>query len=339
MLDSFARCMNKAGIFDIYGNLRRKITKSQISILAYHRVGPQTDEWSVNPLCEKIFDYHINYLSKNFKIVSLSNLSEMIRNGNLPEKAVVITFDDGYKDNYEFAFPILKKYNAPATVFLATGHVEEKNLFWWDKINYVLFHTDMESIDLNPIGTYQLCSNEDKLIAGLNIQEKLKKMDNDKKETVIAELINLTDVNIPEKLGKKYLLSWNEIKKMSKNGIEFGSHTVTHPILTNVSLDRAKWEIINSKKCIEENLETEVKSFAYPNGDFNAKLSSIVENFGFSSSVSVFPMQLLKNSVSELYQLSRINANIKNFNILKLYLCGLRGDFNRILMQTHFNNK
>lgn len=332
MLNNFVRCMNKTGIFDFYGNLRRKITKSQISILAYHRVGSQTDGWSLNPLCEKIFDYHINYLSKNFKIVSLSNLSEMIRNGNVPEKAVVITFDDGYKDNYEFAFPILKKYNAPATVFLATGPVEEKNLFWWDKINYALFHTDMESIDLNHIGAYQLCCNEDKVLAGLNIQEKLKKMDNNKKETVIEELINLTDVNIPEKLGKKYLLSWNEIKKMNKNNIEFGSHTVTHPILTNVSLDKAKWELINSKKCIEENLETEVESFAYPNGDFNAKLSSLVKNIGYTSSVSVFPMQLLKNSVNELYQLSRINANIRNFNILKLYLCGLRGDLNRILM-------
>ncbi|MGF7119278.1 polysaccharide deacetylase family protein [Methanobacterium oryzae] len=332
MLTNFIGCMNKTGIFGFYGNLRRKITKSQISILAYHRVGPQTDEWSLNPLSEKIFEYHINYLSKNFKIVTLSNLSEMIRNGNVPEKAVVITFDDGYKDNYEVAFPILKKYNAPATVFLATGPVEEKNLFWWDKINYALFHTDMESIDLNHIGAYQLCCNEDKILAGLNIQEKLKKMDNNKKETVMGELINLTDVTIPEKLGKKYLLSWDEIKKMNKNGIEFGSHTVTHPILTNVSIDKAKWELINSKKCIEENLETEVKSFAYPNGDFNAKLSSLVENLGYTSSVSVFPMQLLKNSVNELYKLSRINANIKDFNILKLYLCGLRGDLNRILI-------
>jgi peptidoglycan/xylan/chitin deacetylase (PgdA/CDA1 family) len=330
MLENSVRCMNKAGIFDFYGNLRRKITKSQISILAYHRVGPQTNKWSLNPLHEKIFEYHINYLSKNFKIVSLSNLSKMIRNKNIPEKAVVITFDDGYKDNYEFAFPILKKYNAPATVFLATGPIEEKKLFWWDKINYLLFHTDMESIDLNPLGSYQLSSNEDKVLAGLNIQEKLKKMDNNKKEDIIKELINLADVHIPEKLGKKYLLSWNEIKKMNKNGVEFGSHTVTHPVLTNVSLDKAKWEIINSKKIIEENLETEVESFAYPNGDFNAKLSSLVENLGFSSSVSVFPMQLLKNSVNELYQLSRINANIEDFNILKLYLCGLRGDLNRI---------
>ncbi len=323
---------DKTGVIDFYGNLRRKISKSQVIILVYHRIGPVTDKWSINPMLHhKLFEEQINYFSKNFEIISLNALSEMITKGTIPEKAVVITFDDGYKDNYEVAFPILKKYNAPATIFLATGAIEEKKLFWWDLINYVLFHTDMKSIDIQGIGSYQLISNEDKIETGLNIQEKLKKMDNNKKESIIEELINLTDVNIPEKLGKNYILSWREIKRMEKKGIEFGSHTVNHPILTNVSLDEAKWEIINSKNCIEENLATEVKSFAYPNGDYNAKILSLVENLGFSSSVSVFPMRPIKNSVSKLYQLNRINATLKDFNILKLYLCGLRGDLNTIL--------
>lgn len=327
----FITAMNETGVLDFYGNLRRKITKSQISILVYHRVGDSTDEWSLNPLCEKIFEYHVKYLSRNnFEIVSLNDLSEMITYGTLPKKAAVITFDDGYKDNYEVAFPILKKYNAPATIFLATGPVEEKKLFWWDLVNYVLFHTDKESIDIKDIGTYQLSCDEDRSNAGLNIQEKLKKVDNNKKESLIDELINLTDVNIPEKLGNKYVLSWKEIKRMNKNSIEFGAHTVNHPILTNVSLDEAKWEILNSKNSIEENLGTDVNSFAYPNGDFNDNISSLVENIGFNSSVSTFPMSIVKKSTSDLYQLSRINASIKDFNVLKLYLCGLRGDFNRI---------
>lgn len=323
---------DKAGFIDFYGNLRRKISKSQVIILVYHRIGPMTDKWSINPMLHpKLFEEQINYFSKNFKIIPLNNLSEMITEGTIPEKAVVITFDDGYKDNYEVAFPILKKYNAPATIFLATGPIEEKKLFWWDLVNYVLFYTDMKFIDINDIGTYQLSSDEDKIKAGLNIQEKLKKMNNNKKESIINELINLTDVNIPEKLGKKYVLSWREIKRMNKNGIEFGAHTVTHPILTNVSIDEAKLEILNSKNCIEENLGTEVKSFAYPNGDYNEKILSLVENLGFNSSVSVFPMRPIKNSVSELYKLNRINATLKDFNILKLYLCGLRGDLNTLL--------
>ncbi len=329
--NNLAKYADKTRFLDFYGSLRRKISKSQVIILVYHRIGPMTDKWSVNPMLHHdLFEEQINYFSKNFEIISLNNLSEMIARGTIPEKAVVITFDDGYKDNYDVAFPILKKYNVPATIFLATGSIEQKKLFWWDLVNYALFHTDMESIDMDDIGTYQLNSDEDKSKAGLNIQEKLKKMDNNKKESVINELINLTDVNIPEKLGKKYILSWNEIKKMNKNGIDFGSHTVNHPILTNISLDEAKWEIENSKSCIEENIGTEVKSFAYPNGDFNQRISSLVENLGFTSSVSVYPMRPIKNSVKELYQLNRVNATLKDLNILKLYLCGLRGDLNTI---------
>ena len=323
---------DKAGIIDFYGNLRRKVSKSQIIILVYHRISPMTDKWSINPILHpKLFEEQMDYFNKNFEIISLNTLSEMINEDIVPEKAVVITFDDGYKDNYEVAFPILKKYNAPATVFLATGSIEEKKLFWWDLINYALFHTDMRSIDISGIGSYELISDENKIEAGLNIQERLKKMDNSKKESIIEDLVNLTDANIPEKLGKKYILSWKEIRKMNKNGIDFGSHTVNHPILTNVSIEEAKWEIVNSKHCIEENLDTEVKSFAYPNGDYNDKILSLVKNLGFDSSVSVYPMRPIRNSVNDLYKLNRINATLKDFNILKLYLCGLREDLNRFL--------
>lgn len=322
---------DKAGFLDFYGNIRRKISKSQVNILVYHRIGPMTDKWSNDSLHPKLFEEQIDYLSKNFGIISLNNLCEMITKGTIPKKAVVITFDDGYKDNYEIAFPILKEYNVSATIFLATGAIEQKKLFWWDLVNYALFHTDIESIEIEDIGTYKLSSDEEKTKAGLNIQEKLKKMDNNKKSYLINELLNLTDVHIPEKLGKKYVLSWKEIKKMNKNGIEFGAHTVNHPILTNVSHDEAKWEIINSKNSIEENLGTDIKLFAYPNGDFNDEISALVKSLGFNSSVSVYPMRPINNSINELYQLNRINANLKDFNIFKLYLCGFRGDLRYFL--------
>ena len=280
---NLVRFMDNVGLFDFYGNLRRKITKSQIIILIYHRVGPKTNDWSINPLDEKIFEYQLNYLiQNNFEIVSLDNLSEMIINDSIPEKTAVITFDDGYKDNYEFAFPILKKYNAPATIFLATGPIEQKKLFWWDEVNYALFYTDISSIDLDSVGNYKLNSDDDKINAGINIIEKLKKLNNSKKESLIEKIIDLSGVNIPQNLNKHNILSWNEIKRMNKKDIEFGAHTVNHPILTNISIEEAKWEILNSKNCIEENLETEIKSFAYPNGDYNDKIASLVENLGFN---------------------------------------------------------
>ena len=320
--------MDNIRFFDIYGIVRSKITNSQTIILNYHRIGPMTDKWINNPLHQKIFGEQMKYLSENYEIISLNDLSEMIIRGNIPKKAVVITFDDGYKDNYEFAFPVLKKYNIPATIFLATGPIEQRKIFWWDKVNYALYHTDVESIDLMDIGTYQLISDEDKIKSGFDIVEKLKRIRNDKKESIIKDLIDLTHVNIPDKLGKQHILSWNEIKKMDKNGIDFGAHTVNHPILTNVTLDEAKWEINSSKNFIEEILERKINSFAYPNGkndDFNTNILSLVKNSGFNCSVSFLP-GLVKNSADELYKLNRSSGEFDDFKSLKSNLCGLSGD-------------
>ncbi|MDI6645197.1 MAG: polysaccharide deacetylase family protein [Methanobacteriaceae archaeon] len=324
LLNHLVNYMDKTRVFDLYGGLRRKITKSQVIILTYHRTGPMTDKWILNPLIhQEIFEKQMKYLIKNFNIISLNDLTEMIANGKIPEKAVAITFDDGYKDNYEYAFPILKKYDIPATIFLSTGPIEQKKLFWSDEVSYVLLNTELKSIDIEDIGTYQLNSDEDKIKASISVVEKLKKMENNKKEFIIKDLINLTGVNIPSRLGKQNILSWNEIKKMNRNGIDFGAHTVNHPILTNIPLDEAKMEIMNSKNRIEEILNTEVKSFAYPNGDFNEEILSLVRDSGFNSSVTT--ISGLVNAVNDLYQLNRIDG-FKDFHILKLNLCGLWGD-------------
>lgn len=320
--------MGKIRFFDFYGSLRSKITNSQTIILNYHRIGPMNDNWIIKPLHHKIFEKQVEYLSKNYEIISLKSLSEMLINGNVPKKAVVITFDDGYKDNYEYAYPVLKKYDIPATIFLTTGPIEQKKLYWWDEINYALFNTDLKSMDITNIGTFKLISEIDKSKAAYNIVEKLKTIQNDKKMSITENIINLSGVNIPEKLGKKHILSWNEIKKMDKNGIDFGAHTVNHPILTNITLDEAKWEIEGSKYLIEETLERKINSFAYPNGknnDFNEDILSLVKKSGFNCSVSFLP-GLIKNSVKELYQLNRSSGEFDDFNSLKANLCGLSGD-------------
>lgn len=327
--NNLIKYMGKVGFFDLYCSLRRTITKSQVNILIYHRVGPMTDKWSIDPIDNEIFEAQMKYLSKNFEIISLNNLSEKIIKDKIPKKAVAITFDDGYKDNYEFAFPILKKYNIPATIFLSTGNIEQKKLFWWDEVNYMVLHTDLKSIDLKDIGIYQLNSEKDRIKAGLSIVEKLKRIENSKKESIIEHLINIANVNISDKLGKQNILSWNEIKKMNKKGIDFGAHTVTHPILTNITLDKAKMEILNSKNCIEENLETKVKSFAYPNGDSNKNLSSLISKLGFCCSVTTEPGSIT-NSANELYSLNRIYGGT-NLGIFKLGLSGLWGDLNAFI--------
>jgi peptidoglycan/xylan/chitin deacetylase (PgdA/CDA1 family) len=318
------------GLLDAYGLVRRKLTKSQVAILMYHRVCPKRDSWSLKPLSPRNFEKQIEYFCRNYEILSLDKLAQCLQEGKpLPERAVVITFDDGYKDNYLYAYPILRKYRIPAAIFLVTGHIGNANLFWWDKVSYAVQHASVERLSLDELGSHSLRSRPDKSRANLIVTERLKKLPDEKKNLLIDKLVQLSGVEIPVDLGRDLILSWDEVKEMSNGDVSFGAHSVIHPILTNMPLEQAKYEIIQSKKDIEEKLGQRVTAFSYPNGDFNAELVKFVKESAFTCAVTTSPSELITSKDSP-YQLSRIAA-IEDFNGLKVMLCGLWGDLQGIL--------
>jgi peptidoglycan/xylan/chitin deacetylase (PgdA/CDA1 family) len=316
---------NGIGFFKTYGYLRRKLTKSQIAILMYHRVSPAGDNWSINCISPESFERHLVYFSRNYNILSLEELVHNIKNEHsLPRKGVVITFDDGYRDNYVYAYPILKKYNVPATIFLTTGHIGTGNLFWWDKINYAIYHTTADQINLPELGKYRTDSRAARAHAMSSVVKKLKKFPDDRKQLLIGNLLDISGVQISSSLGKELILSWDEIRKMGKGGIVFGSHSVTHAILSNMLPDEAKKQIRQSKEDIEENTGQEVFAFSYPNGDFNAQLVELVRESGFTCAVSVNPGKLI-SAKDDVFKLSRLGVieDLTSFNAMS---CGFWGD-------------
>lgn len=325
-----AGAANHLGFLDVYASLRRKLTKSQVAILMYHRVSPKQDNWSFEPINPQSFERQMQYFCRSCEILSLDKLAQYIQQGkSLPEKAVVITFDDGYKDNYLYAYPILKKYHVPATIFLATGHIGTSKLFWWDKVSYAIQHTRVEELGLNELGSHSLRSELDKSRVNSIVTERLKKSSDGEKNLLIEKLLQISGVDISADLGKELILSWDEVKEMSNGGIAFGAHSVSHPVLVNMPLEQAKWEIIQSKKDVEEKLAQPVTAFSYPNGDFNAELVNFIKESGFTCAVAVSPCKLI-TSRDNLYQLSRIAA-MEDFNKFKVMFCGLWGDLKSIL--------
>lgn len=122
---------DRLGLLDAYGFLRRKLTRSRVAILMYHGFCPAKDSWSLEPVSPREFEKEMEYFSRNYELLSLDQLAEYMRQGKtLPGKAMVMTFDDGYKDNYPYAYPVLKKYHILATVFLTAGHIGSDRLFW-----------------------------------------------------------------------------------------------------------------------------------------------------------------------------------------------------------------
>ncbi len=218
-------------------------------ILAYHGVTEKTPgksswieygekKYELEKLCVSpvLFEKQLDYLHKQgYYSVSLKELVEHQQKGlKVPGKSIIITFDDGFRNFFEIARPLLKKYGFSATIFLVT-----------DKIS----------------------------------------------------------------ANDRNFLSWEEILQMKKEGFDFGAHTCSHCVLTEVSLEKAKWEIEQSKKIIEEKLGQKVEFFSYPYGEFNGAIEDLVQEIGFLGAV-VTPHG--PGIEERPYALKRIGVNYDN---------------------------
>jgi peptidoglycan/xylan/chitin deacetylase (PgdA/CDA1 family) len=319
--------VNHSGLLSAYTFLKG-LASPQVVILLYHRISPDQDNlFFTEPVSPQSFEKQLEDLSRTYELLSLDKLACYIQQRKtLPKKALVITMDDGYKDNYLYAYPILKKYHAPATIFLATGHIGTERLFWYNKVQYIIHATCLVEADVDGLGKFRLQSRENKLKASSIVVERLKRMPEREKNSLVDRLANALGVNIPDDLGREFVLSWDEVKEMSSDGIAFGAHTVSHPILTNLPLEQAKWEIAQSKKDIEERLRQPVTAFAYPNGghrDFNTQIANLVKESGFLCAVTTIPRWI--GPEANIYELGRIYMS-KDPNQFKVLFSGLYGD-------------
>ena len=311
----------RLGLLDAYSFLRRWVLGQEAAILIYHRVGNTIEHsWSHTSVRIEDFENQIRYLSSKCHAIPLDELSQYVQEKKpLPKRAIAITFDDGYKDNYLNAYPILKRYNMPATIFLTTCHIDTGNLLWDGRVKYALMNTPLEAFELEELGTYPLHSPDERKQAYFSIVPKLKEFQEGEKNLLIEKLVARLGVDIPGDLGKKVGLSRDEIREMSNNGITFGAHTITHPILTKLSLEEAGKEIIGSKRRIEEEVDKPVTAFSYPNGepaDFNDDIKQILRQNGFACAVTVSPHPITPRT--DLLEMGRISLGL-NLASIKLF--------------------
>ncbi|MEW6096776.1 MAG: polysaccharide deacetylase family protein [bacterium] len=286
-------------------------------ILRYHSVADLKDEnfAYASPqitVSTKNFEEQIRYLAKRYNIISLEDIVLHIKEDKpLPKNSLAITFDDGYKDNYLNAYPILKKYGVTATFFLAAGCLNGKDVLWTHRIIYILKETKKKEISLKTqdgSNVLNLETLKDKLNAIDIINPIILRLDQSKREEFITDLANKLEVDINrQEYSHKYMLSWAEVKEMEKGGMSFGSHTITHCNLPHCSYDYAKKEIEGSKTILEEELGKPINLFSYPNGTikihFNEEVKRIVEESGFISAVT--SVDGVVDKKSDLYELKR----------------------------------
>jgi peptidoglycan/xylan/chitin deacetylase (PgdA/CDA1 family) len=282
--ESIKKVLFNTGFYKINGLINR------CYILMYHMI-PQEPTGLPGEVTKADFEKHIKHLSKNYNIISLEDFIFRVREKQSLRRCVVITFDDGFRDNYENAYPILKKYGVPATIFLLTGRIEDGKAPWFMQFRHSFMKTvldeisfDYEDINFN----LPLKSINDKKTSATKAMLYLQTLPDHKRIDMAKVIIeDLTVGEIDELQG--VMLTWDQIREMSENGISFGAHTINHPVLSNLPSKEAENEIISSKRIIEEKIDKEIVHFAYPfgrTGQYNNQTIKILKENGFKCAVT-----------------------------------------------------
>jgi peptidoglycan/xylan/chitin deacetylase (PgdA/CDA1 family) len=254
------------------------------------------------------FEKQIVHFARNYKVISLDEIVERVKNRDSLRGCVAITFDDGFKDNYENAYPILKKYNVPATIFLTTGYIEDGTAPWFIKLRYIFMKTKKTRFQFSlndKTISLPMQTREEKFAASDRAMACLKDCPDNERLPMLNNLCEELEVNDFRKL-ENLMLTWDQVKEMLESGISFGAHTVSHPILTRMPMDKVEEEIRQSKKTIEAKIGKPVTSFAYPFGkkaQYRPEIFPILERLQFKCAVTTEVG--LNNYYNGLFELNR----------------------------------
>lgn len=271
--------------------------------LNYHRFGNRDQspiDRGVFSASAETFEGQIRYLKKNCDLIRLADVPDVIRDGSA-RRAVLLTIDDGYLDNYEIAYPILKQYGVPAVIFLATGFLDQPSVAWWDEISWIVrqsqgrniylpSHWQVEPLKI-PQGDGTLIVNRLLRLVKTLTPLELSQLIEDLAERSHAGRAPVTAETAP-------WMTWDMVREMSAQGIEFGGHTVTHPVLSYCPIEQQRSEISGCKARIEQVLGNTITAFSYPVGmqtSFTDQTMRLVQEagyhwaFGFYSGYSSYP--------------------------------------------------
>lgn len=315
--------------------------RQNTKILLYHSINEEESSFikgtdvMVSP---SIFAKHLKYLKNHYKVISLQDLVEFLKRGKILPRSVVITFDDGFADTYVFAYPYLKQFIIPATIFLVTDSVDNKKPIWIQELCYFINTFGVDKV-IEIIGTYCRNSKINHLVIDIsnnNLYQQVEKyfkysIDKDHREKILSKLYKEFNISHKENFSENQVfLNWNQIKEMCKGGICFGNHGESHTPFSSLSPVEQEKEIFNSKNEINQNLEQEFLPFSYPFGqtkDFTSTTKKYIKNAKHDCILTAMP--IINEAKTSYYELGRIV--IDNLPIHRFALELERGSIKHLL--------
>jgi peptidoglycan/xylan/chitin deacetylase (PgdA/CDA1 family) len=277
-------------------------------VLTYHRVNDEGHPFFGGTPVD-LFRRQMEVARRLFSVYPLEELAARAKSGGVPSNALAITFDDGYRDNYTCAFPVLRELGLPATIFLVPDAIDVDPLLWHDRVFDAFHRSRRENFDFEG-RSYPVSTTAERERALSVVLAKLRSSSSETRDRLVASVLDSLEVEPDPRRFEK--LTWDDVREMSRAGVNFGAHTLDHPILSRVDPVEARRQIRESKRKIESALGSEVAAFAYPNGsatDFDAVTEKIVQEEGFSFAVTTIA-----------------GANDSETNPFRLHRVGMWGD-------------
>lgn len=280
-------------------------------ILTFHHVRPWISrDFAPNRLLEITPDFLeivLQTLQPDFDLISLDEISNRLKN-NIKRPFAVLTFDDGYRDNRDYALPVLKRYNAPWTLFVTTDFASQKGRFWWLELEYAIAKLDEVTVHK----TFATHTPLEKQEAYHEIYWHLRRLSEPELLEITANLCEKAEIDNSLFAGK-LCLSWDELRVLkSEPNLTIGAHSLSHPRLAKYDDNFVKYEISKSKALLQQQLGQPVKHFCYPVGDLSSagqREYDLAKEAGFSTAVTTCPGHIFKNHQHHLHALPRISMN------------------------------
>ncbi len=289
---------------------------NHLTLLLYHGVCNKQKKGVANSSGKHIdvdeFHSQMKIIKNNYSVHSIDDIVTFHNKGETwPNNSVVITFDDGFKNNFEIAAPILDDLKLPAVFYVCSGMIGTDKMFWVDMIEDCINRTNANNIKIRLIEEhfFNLNSESEKILSINKIKNFCKKSTTNEKNRIIAELINETKVSPTINSYNNYqMMDWKELIALDQNKLfTIGGHTLNHEVMTAQSLEITKLDVKKTINLLKNYLDHDIIHFSYPEGQvnhFNKNIIKVLKNNGIVCSPSA--IDGVNEFPTNLFQLKRI---------------------------------
>ncbi|MFW6275812.1 MAG: polysaccharide deacetylase family protein [bacterium] len=305
--------LNYSGI----GQLTKSFYSGKGQILMLHRVIPWSgkerihNHLSLEISPERLVNIIEFFKKKDYSFISLDELPAWLENNyRTSRKFVIFTFDDGYKDNLDFAYPVLKKHNVPFTIYITSSFPDRKAIIWWYILEDLILRNNKIQYTFSSGSVNINCQNyikKEKAFACL--RGLITQLDDKNLENELAGFFFKYGFSVHE-YNNELTLSWNSISQLSKDPLVIiGAHTLNHYNLCSLSDEQSYHEIIGSKNRIEAKINYKIKHFSYPLGKYGTREMEFVNKSNYLTATTIKTANVFYNHVDHLFALPRISIN------------------------------